>query len=235
MMLEVRDITVDYDGVVALEGVSFSVERGEVVSIIGPNGAGKSTILRTISGLLRAKSGSISFKGKEIHNLPPYRVVEHGIAHTMEGRRLFGLLSIEKNLLLGAYTQKNKSSIYNKLEEIYALFPILKERRKQLAQTLSGGEQQMLAVGRSLMAQPDLLMLDEPSLGLSPVLVKKIFETVKDINQKGMTLLLVEQNVREALELCNRAYVLQTGRIVTQGSGKELLSSDLIRKAYLGI
>ena len=234
-MLEAQKINVGYDGVPAVHEASFKIGEGEIVSIIGSNGAGKSTILRAISGLLKMESGTIVFQGQEVQNLPPHKIVELGISHTPEGRKLFGLLSVEKNLLLGAYTIQDKVKVRRHLEEVFELFPILKERRRQRSQTLSGGEQQMLAIARSLISKPKLLLLDEPSLGLMPTLVAKIFETIKKINQQGMTLLLVEQNVREALELCNRGYVLQTGRIVMEGPGKELLSSDIIRKAYLGI
>jgi len=234
-MLEAQKINVGYDGVPAVHEASFKIGEGEIVSIIGSNGAGKSTILRTISGLLKMESGTIVFQGQEVQNLPPHKIVELGISHTPEGRKLFGLLSVEKNLLLGAYTIQDKVKVRRHLEEVFELFPILKERRRQRSQTLSGGEQQMLAIARSLISKPKLLLLDEPSLGLMPTLVAKIFETIRTINQQGMTLLLVEQNVREALELCNRGYVLQTGRIVMEGPGKELLSSDIIRKAYLGI
>jgi branched-chain amino acid transport system ATP-binding protein len=234
-MLEVQKINVGYDGVPAVHEASFKIGEGEIVSIIGSNGAGKSTILRAISGLLKMESGTIVFQDQEVQNLPPHKIVELGISHTPEGRKLFGLLSVEKNLLLGAYTIQDKAKIRKRLEEVFELFPILRERKRQRSQTLSGGEQQMLAIARSLVSKPKLLLLDEPSLGLMPTLVAKIFETIKTINQQGMTLLLVEQNVREALELCNRGYVLQTGRIVMEGPGKELLSSDIIRKAYLGI
>ena len=234
-MLKADAIRVGYGDVNAIRDASFEVSEGEVVSIIGSNGAGKSTLLRAISGLLKVASGSIIFEGTKIEGLSPHKIVRLGISHTPEGRRLFGLLSVEKNLLLGAYAIKESERVQKSLEEIYELFPILKERRKQRSQTLSGGEQQMLAIARSLIAQPKLLLLDEPSLGLMPILVAKIFKTIKKINERGMTLLLVEQNVREALELCTRGYVLQTGRIVMEGSGEELLKSDMIRKAYLGI
>lgn len=234
-MLKADAIRVGYGDVNAIRDASFEVSEGEVVSIIGSNGAGKSTLLRAISGLLKVASGSIIFEGTKIEGLSPHKIVRLGISHTPEGRRLFGLLSVEKNLLLGAYAIKESERVQKSLEEIYELFPILKERRKQRSQTLSGGEQQMLAIARSLIAQPKLLLLDEPSLGLMPILVAKIFKTIKKINERGMTLLLVEQNVREALELCTRGYVLQTGRIVMEGSGEELLKSDMIRKVIFGI
>ena len=234
-MLEVDNIRVGYDGVPALHGVSFRVDRGEIVSIVGSNGAGKSTILRAISSLLKTEQGSIRFEGARIDRQSPHDVVKHGIAHVPEGRRLFARQTVLENLILGAYTRKAPKEREEDLEQIFATFPVLKEQRHQKAGTLSGGEQQMLAIGRGLMLRPKLLMLDEPSLGIAPRLVDKIFETVKELNSRGLTILLVEQNVREALELANRAYVLQTGRVVTEGTGEELLKSDTIQKAYLGI
>lgn len=234
-MLEVDNIRVGYDGVPALHGVSFKVDRGEIVSIVGSNGAGKSTILRAVSSLLKTEQGSIHFEGTRIDIQSPHDVVKHGIAHVPEGRRLFARQTVMENLILGAYTRKAPKEREEDMEKIFATFPVLKERRDQKAGTLSGGEQQMLAIGRGLMLRPKLLMLDEPSLGIAPRLVDKIFETVKELNTQGLTILLVEQNVREALELASRAYVLQTGRVVTEGSGEELLRSDAIRKAYLGL
>ena len=234
-MLEVDNIRVGYDGVPALHGVSFNVDRGEIVSIVGSNGAGKSTILRAVSSLLKTEQGSIHFEGTRIDTQPPHDVVKRGIAHVPEGRRLFARQTVMENLILGAYTRKAPKEREEDLDKIFATFPVLKERRAQKAGTLSGGEQQMLAIGRGLMLRPKLLMLDEPSLGIAPRLVDRIFETVKELNTQGLTILLVEQNVREALELANRAYVLQTGRVVTEGSGEELLRSDAIQKAYLGI
>ncbi len=234
-MLEVDNIRVGYDGVPALHGVSFRVDRGEIVSIVGSNGAGKSTVLRAISSLLKTEQGSIRFEGTRIDTQSPHDVVKHGIAHVPEGRRLFARQTVMENLILGAYTRKAPKERQEDMERIFAIFPVLKERRDQKAGTLSGGEQQMLAIGRGLMLRPRLLMLDEPSLGIAPRLVDKIFETVKELNDQGLTILLVEQNVREALELANRAYVLQTGRVVTEGTGEALLQSDAIQKAYLGI
>ncbi|HHX27879.1 MAG: ABC transporter ATP-binding protein [Bacillota bacterium] len=235
-MLEVNNIHVSYDGVPALYGVSFRVEEGEIVSIVGSNGAGKSTVLRTVSSLLRPTQGSIRMNGEELTALRPHEVVLRGIAHVPEGRRLFNRQSIKDNLTLGAFTRKSQADREEVLEKVYEVFPILKKRLGQLAGTLSGGEQQMLAIARALMLKPKLLMLDEPSLGIAPKLVDEIFETLKEINEKqGITILLVEQHVHEALELADRAYVLQTGRVVTEGTGKELLQSDAIQKAYLGI
>ncbi len=235
-MLEVDSIHVGYDGVPALRGVSFRVQQGEIVSIVGSNGAGKSTVLRTVSGLLRPVSGSVTFQGTRLDTLDPHSVVQHGIAHVPEGRRLFARQTVMNNLILGAYTHRAKEGREGDLERVFGLFPVLKERRSQKAGTLSGGEQQMLAIGRGLMLRPKLLMLDEPSLGIAPKLVDKIFETVQELNRKeGITILLVEQNVREALELANRAYVLQTGSVVMEGTGAELLHSDTIQRAYLGI
>ena len=235
-MLEVDSIHVGYDGVPALRGVSFKIQEGEIVSIVGSNGAGKSTILKTVSSLLRPTSGSITFLGTRLDTLPVHEVVQQGIAHVPEGRRLFARQTVLGNLLLGAHTRKANAERERDLERVFSLFPVLRERQSQKAGTLSGGEQQMLAIGRGLMLRPRLLMLDEPSLGIAPRLVDRIFETVQELNRKeGITILLVEQNVREALELANRAYVLQTGNVVMEGTGVELLHSDTIQKAYLGI
>lgn len=235
-MLEVDNIQVCYDGVPALYGVSFRVEQGEIVSIVGSNGAGKSTILKTVSGLLRPTQGEVRMNGEKLNTLAPHEVVLRGIAHVPEGRRLFNRQSIKDNLVLGAYTRKSPAEREEVLEMIFEVFPVLKKRLSQLAGTLSGGEQQMLAIARALMLRPSLLMLDEPSLGIAPRLVDEIFETLLDLNQqKGITILLVEQHVHEALELADRAYVLQTGRVVMEGTGEELLQSDAIQKAYLGI
>jgi len=234
-VLRVEKIKVCYDDVPALHEVSFEVEKGQIVAIIGSNGAGKSTILKTISGLLHPVSGTIEFEGVRIDRYPPYSIVGLGIAHVPEGRRIFSRLSVLENLYLGAYTRKSEEERAKTLEHVFELFPILKERQSQRAGTLSGGEQQMLAIARGLMSRPKLLMLDEPSLGLMPLLVTKLFETIKRINEEGTTILLVEQNVREALELADRAYVLMTGNIVLEGTGKELLETDLVRKAYLGM
>lgn len=234
-MLEVSHIRVCYDQVPAIHDVSFRIEEGEIVSIIGANGAGKSTLLRTVSGLLHPTQGTIEFQDQKIDHLPPHNIVELGISHVPEGRRLFQYLTVQSNLRLGAYTQKSEETREETLQQIYEIFSVLKERMNQRGGTLSGGEQQMLAIARGLMSRPKLLMLDEPSLGLMPTLVTQVFDTIKRINAEGTTILLVEQNVREALELAHRAYVLQTGNIVLEGTGEELLESDLVRKAYLGI
>jgi len=234
-MLEVKKICVSYLGVPVIRDVSFKVEEGQMVSIVGSNGAGKSTILKTISGLLRPLSGEITFKGKRIDPLPPFEITAAGVSHIPEGRRIFGKLSVLDNLLVGAHTRDSKSEVQESLEEMYKLFPILKDRRDQMGETLSGGEQQMLAIARGLMAKPRLMMLDEPSLGLMPSLSVKVIEVLKRISSNGTTILLVEQKVRDALELADRAYVLQTGVIVQEGTGSDLLKSDTIRKAYLGM
>jgi branched-chain amino acid transport system ATP-binding protein len=234
-MLVVDGINVFYGDLQALWNVSFKAEKGSITVIVGPNGAGKTTTLKTISGLLRPRSGSISFLGERIDNAPPHRIAELGISHIPEGRRLFPNMTVLENLMTGAYTRKAWEKRNETLEWIFQLFPILKERRNQLAKTLSGGEQQMLAIGRGLMSRPKLLMLDEPSLGLAPKLVLFTFNIVKQIHEEGVTILLVEQNVRQALELADKAYVLETGRIILEGEGKELLESEYIKKAYLGI
>jgi branched-chain amino acid transport system ATP-binding protein len=234
-MLEVQKISVSYLGVPVIREVSFKVEEGQMVSIVGSNGAGKSTLLKTISGLLRPLSGEITFLGKRIDTLPPNDITSAGISHIPEGRKIFAKLSVLDNLLVGAHTRDSKSEVQKSLEEIYTLFSILKERKDQRGETLSGGEQQMLAIARGLMSKPRLMMLDEPSLGLMPSLSVKVIEILKRISSNGTTILLVEQKVRDALELADRAYVLQTGAIVQEGSGAELLKSDSIRKAYLGM
>jgi len=234
-MLEVKGLSVGYKELIAVQDVSFAVQEGEVVSLVGSNGAGKSTILRTIAGLLRPRRGEILLNGVPIHVVPPYEIVRKRIAMVPEGRQLFGRLSVLDNLLLGAYALDSKGEIATLLESVLALFPSLAERKGQRAETLSGGEQQQLAIGRGLMSRPSLLMLDEPSLGIMPKLMSEIFKTIHEISQKGVTVLLVEQNVYEALSICNRAYVLQSGRIVLEGKGSELLTSDLVRKAYLGL
>ena len=234
-MLEVSHIRVCYDQVPAIHDVSFRIEEGDIVSIVGANGAGKSTLLKTISGLLHPDPGQIEFLGEGIDQLPAHRIVELGISHVPEGRRIFQYMTVQRNLRLGAYTQKSEDIREEVLKQVFEIFPILRERLDQKAGTLSGGEQQMLAIARGLMSRPKLLMLDEPSLGLMPTLVTQVFDTIKRINAEGTTILLVEQNVREALELAHRAYVLQTGNIALEGTGEELLESDLVRKAYLGI
>ena len=235
-MLVVEKLSVSYDEAPALRQVSLEVKQGELVAIIGANGAGKSTLLKTIAGLLQPDSGSILFEGQELMGRPPYEIVRMGLALTPEGRRLFSRMSVYENLLVGATPNRDPEARQALLEEVFDLFPRLKERQNQKAGTLSGGEQQMLAIGRSLMSQPRLLMLDEPSLGLMPLLVDHILETLQRLNQeRGMTILLVEQNVREALEIAHRGYVLQSGRIVAEDDAHALLRSDLVRRAYLGI
>jgi branched-chain amino acid transport system ATP-binding protein len=234
-VLSVNNISVGYKGLLAIQDVSFQINRGEIVSLIGSNGAGKSTIVKTIAGLMHPVKGEITFENNPIHQTPPYEVVKRKISMIPEGRQLFGRLSVLDNLLLGAYSVDSKAEIEKTLENVFHLFPILKERKGQRSDTFSGGEQQQLAIARGLMSQPSLLMLDEPSLGLGPKLVSEIFRIVKEINGNGVTILLVEQNVHEALELSHRAYVLQTGRVVLEGKGEELLKSDLVRQAYLGM
>lgn len=233
-MLEFDHVSVGYGQLTVIHDVSFRVAEGEVVSLIGSNGAGKSTILRTIAGLLHPVKGEIRLRGAPIHRTAPYDIVQQRVAMVPEGRQLFGRLSVWDNLLLGAYSLRSKGEISELLERALTLFPILKDRRDQRAETLSGGEQQQLAIARGLMSRPSLLMLDEPSLGIMPKLVAQIFETIHDIRKQGITVLLVEQNVFEALEVSDRAYVLQSGRIVLDGKGHDLLDSDLVRKAYLG-
>jgi branched-chain amino acid transport system ATP-binding protein len=234
-MLSLSDVSVGYKGLLAVQEVSFHVDEGEVVSLIGSNGAGKSTVIKAIAGLMKPQRGEISFQNALISGTPPYDIVRKGISMIPEGRRLFGRLTVLDNLLLGAYALHSKEEVAEALENVFSLFPILRERKNQRADTFSGGEQQQLAIARGLMSRPALLMLDEPSLGLMPKLVSEIFEIVHEISQKGVTVLLVEQNVFEALEISDRAYVLQTGRIVLEGKGAELLTSDLVRQAYLGM
>jgi branched-chain amino acid transport system ATP-binding protein len=232
-MLEVKDLEVAYGKIRAVKGISFDVNEGEVVTLIGTNGAGKTTTLRTISGLLRPSSGSIRFKDQDITTVPAHDIVQLGLAHSPEGRRIFPRLSVQENLLLGAFARKDKE-VTNDLQAAYALFPILEERRNQPAGTFSGGEQQMLAMGRAMMSRPQLLMLDEPSMGLSPIMMKRIMTTVTTLQQQGTTILLVEQNAQAALKRATKGYVLEVGSIVLSGTGAELLSSDDVRKAYLG-
>ena len=233
MLLSVNDIHVYYGAIHAVKGVSLEVNEGEVVTLIGANGAGKSTVLNTISGLLRAKSGTIDFMGTPINTMAPNKIVQLGLAQCPEGRRVFAHMTVEENLEMGAYTRPN-STIEGNLEHVYELFPRLKERRKQVGGTLSGGEQQMLAMGRAMMSEPKLLMLDEPSMGLSPLLVKEIFKIIRQVNRNGVTVLLVEQNAKMALEIANRAYVLETGTIKMEGEATELANNIEVRKAYLG-
>ncbi len=234
-MLELKQLSVGYKGVLAVQNVSLKVRRGEVVSLIGSNGAGKSTLLRTIVGLLRPLRGEVLLDSEPIHLVPPYEIVKKRIALVPEGRQLFGRLSVWDNLLLGAYALHSNQAVAESLEAVLQLFPWMGQRRKQRTDTLSGGEQQQLAIARGLMSRPSLLMLDEPSLGIMPKLVSEIFERVHAIREQGVTVFLVEQNVYEALSVSDRAYVLQTGRIVLEGSGQELLKSDLVRQAYLGM
>lgn len=231
-LLEVKDLHVSYGAIAAIKGIDLYVNKGEVVTILGANGAGKTTTLRTISGLLKPLSGSIVFDGKDITQTPAHEIVGLGMSHSPEGRRVFGTLSVEENLMMGAYSLKKYDSAT--LEWIYEILPRLKERRGQLAGTLSGGEQQMLAIGRAIMSKPKLLILDEPSLGLAPVLVKVIFKAIKQIANSGVTVLLVEQNAKAALRLANRGYVLELGKISHEGSSEELLNSETIQEAYLG-
>ncbi len=234
-MLRVEDLEVGYGDLVALQGVSLEAREGEVVAVVGSNGAGKTTTLRAISGLLRPRRGRISFQGTPLEKMGPARIVRLGLSHVPEGRQLFPNLTVQENLDLGAQSPQTRARRQKTLEEVFAYFPRLKERLQQKAGTLSGGEQQMVAIGRGLMARPRLLMLDEPSLGLAPILVSTIFEIVRRINQRGTTVLLVEQNVYHALELCHRAYILENGRLVKSGRGKELLADPHIRRTYLGL
>lgn len=233
-MLTINDINVFYGAIHAIKGVSLEVNEGEIVTLIGANGAGKSTILRTISGLLKPKTGTIQFEGQEIAGMPAHEIVKTGISQVPEGRRIFAEMSVLENLELGAFTRKDKDGIKADMELVFNRFPRLKERIGQLAGTLSGGEQQMLAMGRALMSRPRLLLLDEPSMGLAPLLIKEIFAIIQDINKTGTTVLLVEQNANMALSIAHRAYVLETGRITLSGDAKELAASDEVRKAYLG-
>jgi branched-chain amino acid transport system ATP-binding protein len=233
-MLEVKDLEVSYGKIVAVKGITFSVEQGQVVSLIGTNGAGKTTTLRTISGLLRPSGGEITFMGQRIDRVPAHDIVTMGLAHSPEGRRIFPRLSVEENLLLGAFARNDSAAIRKDLDAAYELFPILGERRKQPAGTFSGGEQQMLAMGRAMMSKPKLLMLDEPSMGLSPIMMKRIMSTVTELQKQGTTILLVEQNAQAALKRADYGYVLEVGQIVLSGSGRELLVNDDVRKAYLG-
>ena len=232
-MLKVNDINVYYGSIHAIKGVSFEVHQGEVVTLIGANGAGKSTTLQTISGLLRSKTGSIEFLGENLGGVAPHKIVAKGLAHVPEGRRVFLQMTVEENLEMGAFTRPN-SEIDSGIENVYERFPRLKERRKQIAGTLSGGEQQMLAMGRALMSSPKLLMLDEPSMGLAPLLVEQIFDIIRELHKAGTTILLVEQNAQMALSVADRGYVLETGRVTLTGPGKELLADEAVKKAYLG-
>ena len=232
-MLQVENLTVDYGSIHALKAISFEVQEGEIVTLIGANGAGKSTTLNTIAGLLRSSSGSIRFLGEELGKVPAHKIVPKGLALVPEGRRVFLQMSVRENLEMGAYA-RGGDKIAQGIERAYSLFPRLKERRSQIAGTLSGGEQQMLAMGRALMSSPQLLMLDEPSMGLAPILVDQIFEIIQNLHKSGVTILLVEQNAQAALSVADRGYVLETGKLVASGSGQELLASPAIKKAYLG-
>ena len=233
MLLKVNDLNVYYGAIHALKGVSFEVNEGEIVTLIGANGAGKSTTLKTMSGILRSKTGSIEFEGEDITKLPPHKLPSLGVAHVPEGRRIFQQLTVKENLEMGAYTRP-ASEIKPSIEDVFKRFPRLEERKNQVAGTLSGGEQQMLAMGRALMCRPKLMMLDEPSMGLSPLLVQQIFDIIKELNEQGTTILLVEQNAKMALSIADRAYVLETGKIVMQGDAKAMLSDESVKKAYLG-
>lgn len=233
-MLEVKDLEVAYGKIVAVKQISFSVEQGQVVSLIGTNGAGKTTTLKTISGLLRPTSGEIWFQGERIDQVAAHDIVTRGLAHSPEGRRIFPRLSVEENLMLGAFSRKDPAGVRTDLQAAYDLFPILGERRKQPAGTFSGGEQQMLAMGRAMMSRPKLLMLDEPSMGLSPIMMKRIMSTVTELQKQGTTILLVEQNAQAALKRADFGYVLEVGKIVLSGTGRDLLVNDSVRKAYLG-
>ena len=233
-MLEVKDLEVYYGMIQAIKGISFTVNEGEVIALIGANGAGKTTILQTITGMIPAKRGSILFDGVEITKVAGHKIVPMGMAHVPEGRRVFSQLSVLDNLKLGAYCRKDKNEVEETLEKVYQRFPRLKERRKQIAGTLSGGEQQMLAMGRALMSKPRIILMDEPSMGLSPIFVSEIFDIVREISESGTTVLLVEQNAKKALAIADRAYVLETGNIVLEGAADVLLNDESVKKAYLG-
>ncbi len=233
-VLEIENLEVYYGAINALKGISFSVEQGEIIALIGANGAGKTTTLHTITGLVPAKHGSVKLNGKDITKIPAHKIVSMGMAHVPEGRRVFAQLTVYENLMLGAYTRKDKAEIAGTLERVYERFPRLKERHKQTAGTLSGGEQQMLAMGRALMSKPSIILMDEPSMGLSPLYVSEIFDIITEINKSGTTVLLVEQNAKKALSIANRAYVLETGNIALSGDAKELMNNDQVKKAYLG-
>ena len=233
-MLKITDLKVSYGMIEAIKGISFEVRDGEIVTLIGANGAGKTTTMHAISGLLKPASGSITLDGTELTKIAPHKIVSLGLAQVPEGRRVFAEQTVQENLILGAYSRKDKENIGADLEYVFSLFPRLKERSTQTAGTLSGGEQQMLAMGRALMARPSILLLDEPSMGLSPLLVSEIFHIIEEINQKGTTVLLVEQNAKRALSIANRAYVLETGYITLSGTGEELAKDERVKKSYLG-
>ena len=233
-MLEVKDLEVYYGVIQAIKGVSFHVEKGEVIALSGANGAGKTTILHTVTGLISPKKGSVIFEGKDITKVPAHKIVSMGMAHVPEGRRVFAELSVYENLKMGAYTRTDKAEIEDSLKNVYKRFPRLEERKNQMAGTLSGGEQQMLAMGRALMSKPGIILMDEPSMGLSPILVNEIFDIIRSVSESGTTVLLVEQNAKKALSIADRAYVLETGNITLEGNAKDLLEDDSIKKAYLG-
>jgi branched-chain amino acid transport system ATP-binding protein len=234
-MLEVNNVSSGYGMVQILWDISFKIKEKEIVSIIGPNGAGKTTLVKTIMGLLPTTTGTIQFKGENIQNLPPYEIVKKKISLIPEGRDIFPKMSVEENILLGAYSINDKQRVHDSKERIFQIFPVLRKKQKALAQTLSGGEQQMLVIGRSLMSNPELLILDEPSLGLAPIIVAKVLDTLRQINDEGVAVLLVEQNIRDSLNIANRAYVLEEGKIIIDGKGRELLLNDHIKEVYLGI
>ena len=233
-MLKVTDLQVYYGVIQALKGISFEVNEGEVIALIGANGAGKTTILHTVTGLINQKAGKIEFEGKDISHTPAYKIVAEGMAHVPEGRRVFAELSVYDNLMMGAYTRKDKKEIAETLAMVYKRFPRLEERKKQMAGTLSGGEQQMLAMGRALMSKPKIILMDEPSMGLSPIFVNEIFDIIKAVSASGTTVLLVEQNSKKALSIADRAYVLETGKIILEGDAKVLMNDERVKKAYLG-
>src|SRR5699024_1986715 len=233
-MLEVKDLQVYYGVIQALKGISFEVNQGEVIALIGANGAGKTTTLQTLTGIIPSKAGSITFEGKDITKIPAHKIVEMGMAHVPEGRRVFADMTVYENLLMGAYTRKDKNEIAQSLENVYKRFPRLEERKNQRAGTLSGGEQQMLAMGRALMSKPRIILMDEPSMGLSPIFVNEIFDIIKEVSEGGTTVLLVEQNAKKALSIADRAYVLETGNITLSGKAEDLLNDESVQKAYLG-
>lgn len=233
-MLKVTDLQVYYGVIQALKGISFEVNEGEVIALIGANGAGKTTILHTVTGLINQKAGKIEFEGKDISHTPAYKIVAEGMAHVPEGRRVFAELSVYDNLMMGAYTRKDKKEIAETLAMVYKRFPRLEERKKQMAGTLSGGEQQMLAMGRALMSKPKIILMDEPSMGLSPIFVNEIFDIIKAVSASGTTVLLVEQNAKKALSIADRVYVLETGKIILEGDAKVLMNDERVKKAYLG-
>jgi branched-chain amino acid transport system ATP-binding protein len=234
-MLEVENLSSSYGLIQILWNVSFQIKEKEIISIIGPNGAGKTTLVKTLMGLLPAKTGTIRFKGENIKNLPPYEIVKKGITLIPEGREIFPRMTVEENMLLGAYTKSDKEEVKESKDKVYKIFPVLRKKEKFLAQTLSGGEQQMLVIGRSLMSNPELLILDEPSLGLAPIIIAKVLDTLNKINEEGVAVLLVEQNIRDSLNIADRAYVLEEGKILIEGKGRELLINDHIKEVYLGI